>query len=215
VKIVLATRNAGKLHEYRRMFGLPGADIESLDQAGIDPRLELPEEGDTFEANAVSKTRALQRLVGGWVMGDDSGLEVDALGGAPGVYSARYAGHCGKGTARDRANCDKLLSELGDTADDKRTARFVCVIVLLGPDGQRLIARGECEGRIIREPRGKSGFGYDPVFLPRGHERTMAELGMDKKNAISHRGSAARKLAEMLRAEKNRRPPAAGNENGS
>jgi XTP/dITP diphosphohydrolase len=215
VKIVLATRNAGKLHEYRRMFDQLGTEIESLDRAEVDPGLELPEDGDTFVANALSKTQALHRLIGGWVMGDDSGLEVDALGGAPGVYSARYAGHGGKGSERDRANCGKLLIELNDTPDDKRTARFVCVIVLLGPDGQKLIARGTCEGRIIRAPRGTSGFGYDPVFLPRDHIQTMAELPMDQKNAISHRGRALKKLVEVLRAEKNRRPLAAGNLDGS
>lgn len=202
MKIVLASRNQGKLSEYRRMFDRLGADVVSLDQAGVDPAIELPEDGDTFEANALSKTAALQRLVGGWVMGDDSGLVVDALGGAPGVYSARYAGHPGKGRLRDLANCKKLLAELEYTPDDRRAARFVCVIVLLGPEGQRFSARGECEGRIIRARRGESGFGYDPVFLPRGKQRTMAELSMAEKNEISHRGHALRKLGEILTAEK-------------
>jgi XTP/dITP diphosphohydrolase len=199
VKVVVATRNRGKLAEYRRMFQPLDIEVVSLEEAGVDVSIELPEDGDTFEANAQSKTRALQRHIGGWAMGDDSGLEVDALGGAPGVYSARYAGIEGTGPERDRANLAKLLSELVTVPDPERNARFVCSIVLLGPESARITARGTCEGRIIHSPRGTSGFGYDPVFVPDGFERTMAELGMDEKNRISHRGRALATLIERVR----------------
>jgi len=199
VKIVLATRNAGKLAEYRRMLEELDCQVQTLDQVGIGPEVELPEDGDDFESNALCKTQALQKLTGGWALGDDSGLEVDALGGAPGIYSARYANHPGRGSERDRANLEKLLGELESVPDEQRSARFVCAIALLGPDGQKILSRGTCEGRIIRTPRGTSGFGYDPVFLPDGHQHTMAELGMDEKNRISHRGRALARLSAEIR----------------
>jgi XTP/dITP diphosphohydrolase len=199
VRVVVASRNRGKLAEYRRMFRRLGVEVESLEQAGIGPAVRLPEDEDSFEANARSKCRALQRMIGGWVMGDDSGLEVDALDGAPGVFSARYAGWTGEAKERDRANLEKLLSALQGVPDEERSARFVCAIVLLGPAGQDIAVRGTCEGRIARDPRGTSGFGYDPVFLPEGYERTMAQLSMDEKNRISHRGRALAALMEEIR----------------
>ncbi|RLB57392.1 MAG: non-canonical purine NTP pyrophosphatase, RdgB/HAM1 family [Deltaproteobacteria bacterium] len=199
MRLVLASTNQGKLREVRRLLGSLGFTVVSLAEAGLDPRLELPETGDSFEHNALEKTRALQEMLGGWVLGDDSGLEVDALGGAPGVRSARYAGVELPGRERDLANVRLLLRELEGVEPERRTARFVCVVALVRPDGQSLLARGTCEGRIIEVPRGESGFGYDPVFLPRGRRRTMAELSMDEKNAISHRGRALRKLARRLR----------------
>jgi len=199
VKLAVATRNPGKLAEYRRMLGSLGFEVQELDEAGVPATVSLPEEADNFDDNARSKAVALQVLTGGWALGDDSGLEVDALGGAPGVYSARYAGVEERGAARDRANLDKLLGELEATGDELRTARFVCVIVLVGPGGRSVTARGTCEGRIIRTPRGHNGFGYDPVFVPTGYRRTMAELGMDEKNTISHRGRALAALVDELK----------------
>lgn len=198
MKLVVATRNPGKLVEYRRMLGRLGFDVQDLDEAGVPATVSLPEEADNFADNARSKAVALQAHTEGWALGDDSGLEVDALGGAPGVYSARYAGVAERGVARDRANLDKLLDALEATGDDRRTARFVCAIVLAGPGGRTVAARGTCEGRIIRAPRGHNGFGYDPVFVPAGYRRTLAELGMDEKNAISHRGRALVALVAEL-----------------
>jgi XTP/dITP diphosphohydrolase len=199
VKLIVASRNAGKLAEYKRMFEGLDFSLISMDQAGISPDLDLPEEGDSFEANAKSKAEDLQKLVSGWTLADDSGLVVDALGGAPGVYSARYAGVAGNGPKRDLANLEKLLKNLADIDDRDRTARFVCVIHLLGPEGQEIVSRGVCEGRIIRNKRGSGGFGYDPIFMPEGYTQTMAELSMDEKNKISHRGRALAQLVEQIK----------------
>jgi XTP/dITP diphosphohydrolase len=211
-KVVVASRNRGKISEYRRMLDQAGFSVVSIDQAGVGDDVELPEEGDTFEANAFSKASALWKITGGWTLGDDSGLEVDALGGAPGVFSARYSGSRQRGSERDRANYEKLLRELQDVPDEKRTARFVCAIAMLGPNGPGrrngrgkdgpchcITTRGVCTGLIIRVPRGDDGFGYDPVFVVDGYDQTMAELTMDHKNRISHRGRALRGLVEKLK----------------
>ena len=196
--VVLASRNRGKISEYRRMLEQAGFAVAGMDQAGVAPEVELPEEGDTFEANALQKASALQKITGGWTLGDDSGLEVDVLGGAPGVFSARYSGSQERGPERDRANYEKLLDELRDVADGQRTARFVCAIAMPGPDGALITSRGVCEGGIVRAPLGAGGFGYDPVFMARGYDRTMAQLSMDEKNRISHRGCALRALVLKL-----------------
>jgi XTP/dITP diphosphohydrolase len=197
--VVVASRNRGKISEYRRMLEQAGFSAVSMDQAGVAADVELPEDGDTFEANAFQKASALQKITGGWALGDDSGLEVDALGGAPGVFSARYSGSRKRGPERDRANCEKLLGEMQNVPDEKRTARFVCAIAMPGPDGRGITSRGICEGRIVRAPRGDGGFGYDPVFVADGYDRTMAELSMNQKNRISHRGRALRGLVEKLK----------------
>lgn len=196
-RVAVATRNPGKISEYRRMFADMDLEVVSLEQAGVAPGVEPEESGSTFEENAWIKARALREEAGGFALGDDSGLEVEALGGAPGVFSARYAGVDGPG--RDQANIRKLLAEMDDVDDRRRTARFVCALVLLGPRGRGVSSRGECPGRIIRLPRGRGGFGYDPIFVPRGYRRTMAELSMAEKNRISHRGCALRALLEKLR----------------
>jgi XTP/dITP diphosphohydrolase len=195
---VVASRNRGKISEYRRMLEQAGFAAVSMDQAGVDPGVELPEDGDTFEANALQKATELQKITGGWTLGDDSGLEVDALGGSPGVFSARYSGSLERGPERDRANYQKLLEELQDVPDERRTARFVCAIAMPGPGGVVVTSRGTCEGRIVQAPRGEGGFGYDPVFMADGNDRTMAELSMDEKNRISHRGRALRALVQKL-----------------
>jgi XTP/dITP diphosphohydrolase len=198
VRIVLATRNRGKLEEVRRaLLGSP-LEVECMEDAGVDPALELQEPEATFEGNALSKARQLQERLSGWALADDSGLEVDALGGAPGVRSARYAGApTGRAGSsdRDRANTAKLLAALAGVPATRRTARFVCALALLGPTGACWQVRGACEGRILEAPRGHGGFGYDPVFLPEGFDRSMAELDLEEKNRISHRGRA---LAELL-----------------
>jgi len=160
----------------------------------------VEESAGTFSGNALLKARALQKLAppGSWVLADDSGLEVQALGGAPGVHSARYAGT----GAKDGANTEKLLRALEIIPDAARTARFVCVLALLGPGGAEKIFEGECRGRIGRTPAGAGGFGYDPVFFPDGFDKTFAELGDDVKNKISHRATALRKLFNHLQAQK-------------
>lgn len=202
MKLCLASRNAGKRREAEEILGPLGFQLLTPEEAGVAGGVEFPEEGDTFEENAASKARALYALVGGWCLADDSGLAVDALGGAPGVRSARYSGSSEHAEARDRANTQKLLRELSSVAAPLRTARFVCVVALVGPRGTSLLARGECLGEIIDAPRGHNGFGYDPVFVPVGYAQTLAELSSEEKNRISHRGRALRSLAEKLRHRK-------------
>jgi XTP/dITP diphosphohydrolase len=197
-RLLVATRNAGKLIELRALLGDPtavsGLTIETLD---LHPEVgELEESGETFEANARAKAVAAARASAMFALGEDSGLEVDALGGAPGVRSARYAG----GHGDDAANLAKLLRELA-TASDRR-ARFVCVAALADPAGRVVAqARGTCEGAIALAPRGAHGFGYDPVFVPAARpDRTMAEFSRDEKSALSHRGAALRAILPQLRA---------------
>lgn len=191
--LILATRNEHKLRELRQ--ALPGVEIEPL-PTGV----ELPpEEGRTFAENALGKARAAHAATGRGVIADDSGIEAHALGGRPGVYSARYAGE----GASDEENLAKLLEEIGRT-DDRRVA-YVCVIALVGEDGSERQFEGRCEGILASEPRGSGGFGYDPAFIPEDtgpdDDRTMAELDPAEKHAISHRGRAARALAEYLGVE--------------
>ena len=188
--IVLATRNPGKICEIEALLtGLRFATAASF------PGCPEPEEsGHTFEENALIKARAVAGFTGKTALADDSGLEVDALGGAPGVHSARYA----SATASDRDNMHRLLEALADVADGDRTARFRCVMAVVAPDGRTWTSDGLCEGRILREPRGESGFGYDPLFVPAGYESTFAELDARTKNRISHRAMALRRIAEIL-----------------
>ena len=192
--IVLATRNPGKISEIEALLtGLRVATAASF------PGCPEPEEsGPTFEENALIKARAVAGFTGKTALADDSGLEVDALGGAPGVHSARYAG----ATASDGDNMGHLLDALSGVADADRTARFRCVIAVVAPDGRTWTSDGVCEGRILREPRGESGFGYDPLFVPAGYDSTFAELDASTKNRISHRAMALRRIAETLGALK-------------
>jgi XTP/dITP diphosphohydrolase len=194
--ILVATSNEGKLREYTRLLHVVPA-LTLCTMASLERSITVDEDQDSFEGNALKKAREIAALARMPCLADDSGLEVDALDGRPGVYSARY---CGEG-ATDAANNEKLLAELRDVPDALRTARFRCVIAVVDPDGRMLaVADGVCEGRISRVPRGATGFGYDPVFVPEGHSRTMAELGLVTKNQISHRARAAEKLVPMLRA---------------
>jgi XTP/dITP diphosphohydrolase len=192
-RLLVATRNEGKLRELRALLAIPDLVLESFAQHPLIGELE--ETGVTFEANARAKAIHAARSAGVMALGEDSGLEVDSLGGAPGVRSARYAGVHGD----DTANIAKLLAELA-RADDRR-ARFVCTVAIAEPDGEvTATARGTCEGAIALTPRGAGGFGYDPVFLPDATPgRTMAEIHPDEKSAISHRGQALRRLAPFLR----------------
>jgi XTP/dITP diphosphohydrolase len=189
VRLVFATRNAHKVEEVAAILAGTGIDVVPLDATDLEG--DPPETGDTFEANALEKARWVHARTGLPTVADDSGLEVDALGGAPGVRSKRFSPE-----ATSEANNRLLLERLGATAD--RRARFRCVIAVVGPDGERT-ADGRCEGAIGTSPRGSQGFGYDPLFLPdEAPGRTLAELSMDEKNAISHRGRAFRQLRALL-----------------
>jgi len=191
--VIVATRNEHKLRELRE--ALPGVELEPLPDG-----VELPpEDGDTFVANALGKARAAHAATGQAVIADDSGIEAAALGGRPGVYSARYAGE----GATDEQNLQKLLDELRDE-DDKRLA-YVCAIALVDEDGEVEMFEGRCEGTLVDPPRGNGGFGYDPAFRPdvlaEVDRRTFGELPAEAKHAISHRGQAARFLAMRLGVE--------------
>ncbi len=194
-KVVIATNNAHKVSEITTALDFEGWDYSTLREAGL---VSNPvEDADTFEGNARIKALAAHELSGGLAaLADDSGLVVDALGGAPGVFSSRYAGEDGN----DAANNEKLLRELGDLPFDQRTARFVCTLVFIDEDGGETVARGTIEGKIGFEERGDGGFGYDPLFYPDFYEGklTLAEVPQEAKNAISHRGNALRQLKEML-----------------
>jgi XTP/dITP diphosphohydrolase len=191
-RIVLATRSVHKLRELRELLALEHADLVSLDELGVEG--DPVEDGETFETNARIKARFAARATGLPALADDSGIEVDALGGAPGVRSARFAGD----GASDEANLGLLIERIGQTGWDERTGRYVCVAACAWPDGDAVWVRAICEGRLIQEPRGTGGFGYDPVFVPEGESRTMAELRTEEKHAISHRGKAFRGLREAL-----------------
>jgi XTP/dITP diphosphohydrolase len=196
LKVLLCSKNLNKLRELSAL--LPGWELEALDAD------DYPEEGsDSYYDNARAKA-LFGRTVGpadAWMLGEDSGLEVDALGGAPGIRSARYGAEGGEAIAR-------LLRELG-TAEDRR-ARYVCELVLIDPGGRELRGTGRLEGRIAEEPRGSEGFGYDPVFVPDGEERTVAELGNDWKARNSHRARAARALLRETRGLVGLDPPPLG-----
>ena len=196
VLLVVATGNAHKLEEIRSILATAGVDAElrSMHDYGVP---EPVEDGTTFEANALIKARACAAATGQPSIADDSGLEVDALGGAPGVLSARYAGE----PSDDARNNAKLIDELGSVPDEDRTARFVCAAALAMPGGREVAVRGTVEGRIVDPPRGDNGFGYDPFFEPVGPTadgRTTAELTAAEKHAISHRGHAFRELVPHI-----------------
>ncbi len=194
-KIVFATSNEGKMREIRELLSGLGAEILSMKEAGV--QIDIEENGATFEANALIKARAVWEQTGGIVLADDSGLEVDALNKEPGVYSARYMG---EKTSYEIKNWN-LIHRLNGVADEKRSARFVCVIAAVLPDGRTLSVRDTMEGRIAYEPAGEEGFGYDPIlFLPE-LGKTSAEITMEEKNKISHRGKALRAMKACLEKE--------------
>ncbi|MET4653706.1 XTP/dITP diphosphohydrolase [Exiguobacterium sp. PvP048] len=192
MKIIVATRNPGKVGEFQAMLGRLGYDVESL--LDYDTAPETEETGSTFEENAELKSKEAAAYFGHAVLSDDSGLEVDALDGAPGVYSARFAGE----NKSDAANNALLLEKLADTPADQRTARFVCALSLAKPSGETLTVRGTMEGQIGFEQKGTNGFGYDPLFLIPALNQTAAELTKSEKAAISHRGQALKKLEAAL-----------------
>ena len=191
-RLLLATRNPGKLVELRRM--LSGFDVVGL--ADVPDFPEAPETGATFAENALAKARDAAAATGLPSVADDSGLAVDALNGMPGVLSARWSGRHGD----DRANLELLLAQVGDVPDERRGAAFVCAAALVVPGGPETVVHGAWTGRLTRAPRGTNGFGYDPIFVPDGETRTSAELSADEKDAASHRARALRALLPHLRA---------------
>lgn len=190
--LVLATRNGGKIAEMRHL--LEGAGIEVLSLTDRPEVPEVVEDGATFLENACKKAHAVAAATGCFALADDSGLAVEALGGEPGVHSARYAGAQGDA----EANNAKLLCGMAGVPDGKRQAAFVCTMVLASPDGREWVSEGRCEGEILRELRGTGGFGFDPLFFVASEGAAMAELPMGRKNAISHRGQAMRKMKLLL-----------------
>ncbi|MHB0876791.1 MAG: XTP/dITP diphosphatase [Anaerolineae bacterium] len=191
MRVLLASENQGKLEEFRQILGELGIEVVSPSEVGL--RLDVVEDGATFAENAITKARAYAAASGLPVVADDSGLEVDALGGRPGVFSARYAGEGANDAARRR----KLLAEMAGVPDGQRQARFRCAVALVW-QGAVYTTEGTIEGVIIDEERGTGGFGYDPIFLVPELGRTLAELPAADKNAISHRGKAARAMAAVL-----------------
>ncbi|MCW0213153.1 MAG: RdgB/HAM1 family non-canonical purine NTP pyrophosphatase [Pseudonocardia sp.] len=196
-RLLVATRNAGKLVEMQRL--LAAADLGGVEVLGlrdVPDFPEAPETGATFAENALAKARDAAAATGLPAVADDSGLTVDALNGMPGVLSARWSGKHGD----DLGNLELLLGQLADVPDERRGAAFVCAAALVVPGGAEIIEHGEWRGRLIREPRGSNGFGYDPIFVPEGEQRSSAELEPVEKDAASHRGRAMRALLPHLTA---------------
>jgi XTP/dITP diphosphohydrolase len=197
--VVLASRNAAKVRELARILGAADSAASQIRLAGLDEfpgAPDVPETGATFEENALLKARAIAAFTGLPAVADDSGLCVDALNGMPGVLSARWAGRHGD----DRANLELVLAQVTDVPDTRLGARFVCAAALVTPASspREWVVTGQVEGRLIREPRGSGGFGYDPIFLPDGFDQTTAQMTAEAKDAISHRGRAFRALAPFI-----------------
>ncbi len=190
-QVVIATKNKGKAKDFEAIFAPLGYEVLTL--FDVAPDMEIEETGTTFEENAILKAEAVAKRLNTFVIADDSGLQIDALNGEPGVYSARYAGD-----HDDEANIKKVLENLEGVPEEKRTARFCCCLAITGPVHKTETVFGTCEGVIITEKRGNNGFGYDPIFFVPSMERTMAQMTAEEKGAISHRGNAIRKLAEEL-----------------
>lgn len=196
-RLVLATHNAGKLRELRELLRgqVPGLDVDTqVVDAGAVGAPDVVEDQVTFEGNALLKARAVCAATGLLAIADDSGLCVDVLGGAPGIFSARWSGRHGD----DAANIDLLLAQLGDIAEEHRGASFVCAAALAAPGGEVAVETGHLAGTLLRERRGTGGFGYDPILQPEGYRISVAELSGEEKNAISHRGRAFRSLLPLI-----------------
>lgn len=189
---IIATHNPGKVKEFKDILVPKGYDVKSLADIGFLEEIE--ETGHTFEENAVLKAEAVAKAVNKMVIADDSGLSVDNLGGSPGVYSARYAGE----QKDDTANINKVLQELRGIEKEQRTARFRCALAVSIPGEETKTVEGHVEGYIAEEPKGENGFGYDPIFIVKDKDKTMAELTSDEKNKISHRANALKKLSQLL-----------------
>ena len=194
-RMIFATGNENKMKEIREILGDLPLEILSMKQAGISADIE--EDGTSFEENALIKAREVCRLAGEMVLADDSGLEIDYLNGGPGIYSARYMGE----DTSYRIKNQNLIDRLEGVPDEQRTARFVCAIAAVFPNGKELVVRGTVEGMIGYEERGENGFGYDPIFYLPDRGVSTAELPPEEKNSLSHRGNALRKMKELLEKE--------------
>ena len=192
--IVLATQNQGKVKEMNEILEKLGLSAITRDDAGVPKEYDVVEDGETLEENSYKKAKAILEICGKPTLADDSGLMVDYLNGAPGVYSARFAGE----QCSHEDNNRKMLELLDGVPWEKRTARFRTVITLLFPDGREIVASGDCEGHIAVSLQGDGGFGYDPLFVPDGYDETFAQLGRDIKNSISHRAKALISLEKQL-----------------
>ncbi len=193
-RVVLATRNRGKLEELHRILEAAGLDIELVSPDEFPDLPDIPETEDSFAGNALLKAREIARLTNLPAIADDSGLAIDALNGMPGILSARWSG----GHGDDVANVNLVLAQLNDIPDSRRGGAFHCAAAIALPDGTERVVEGTVEGVIIREPRGTGGFGYDPIFVPVGGDRTLAEIPAAEKDAISHRGRALEALAPVV-----------------
>lgn len=191
-EVIIATKNPGKAREFEYIFSPRGFTVQTL--LDYPEMIEVEETGHTFEENAILKAEAISKKLNKIVIGDDSGLIVDALDGRPGIYSARYAGE----QKDDQANIDKVLMELKDVSTNSKTARFYCALALAVPGKETITVSGSCEGIILEERRGINGFGYDPIFFVVEKGVSMAELSSDEKNKISHRANALKKLNSIL-----------------
>ncbi|MBN2465061.1 RdgB/HAM1 family non-canonical purine NTP pyrophosphatase [candidate division WOR-3 bacterium] len=200
MKLLLATRNRNKVIEMQQALEGTGWQVVMLSDVKGAP--EVKEDGATFEENALKKARSAAQVSGLWTLAEDSGLEIDALGGEPGVRSARYAGE----GVTDGERIRKVLGQLVSVRDEQRTARFRCVMCVIDPAGGERCFEGRCEGRIAHNAGGSSGFGYDPVFIPEGHEKTFAELGFAVKGKISHRARALQQVIDYLGKVQGLRP---------
>ena len=197
-RIIAASSNAHKIKEIQTIMSKFGMEVVSRKDAGI-PDFEIEEDGETFEENSYKKAYEIMKTCGEITVADDSGIMVDYLGGAPGVYSARFAGK----ECDDSKNNEKLLKLLDGLSGEDRKAKFVSVITLVYPGGETLVARGECPGRIIEAPTGENGFGYDPIFVPDGYDKSFGQLSEEEKNEISHRAKALEVLERLLAERKN------------
>lgn len=191
-QIIIATKNKGKAKEFSILFTPYGIEILSL--LDLDSLPEIEETGKTFEENAILKAEGIAKLTQTVVIADDSGLVIDELDGMPGIYSARYAGEA----KDDSANIDKVLAEMEDVPEEKRTARFYCALAVAGPGLNTEVVAGVCEGKILRERQGLNGFGYDPIFLASATGKSMAEMLPEEKNKISHRSLALKRLEPLV-----------------
>ncbi|OLR59086.1 non-canonical purine NTP pyrophosphatase, RdgB/HAM1 family [Anaerostipes sp. 494a] len=191
-RLIFATGNEGKMREIREILADTGYEILSMKEAGID--LDIVEDGKTFEENAIIKAKAVMEASGELTLADDSGLEIDAFGGEPGIYSSRYLGEDTSYTEKNQI----ILERMKDIPEEKRSAKFVCVIAAAFPDGQTYTTRGTMEGIIGYESKGGNGFGYDPIFYLPEFKKYSAQLSSDEKNHLSHRGEALRKMKEVL-----------------
>ena len=194
MKLIFATGNENKMREIRQIFGSFGYEILSMKEAGI--KIDIVEDGTSFQENALIKARAVHEASGALVLADDSGLEIDALGKEPGIYSARYMG---EDTSYDIKNAN-LIERVKDVPEDRRGARFICAVAAVLPDGRSLVQTGVMEGRVAYAPAGENGFGYDPIFFLPQYGKTSAEISPEQKNAISHRGQALRMMKTALEA---------------